>query len=114
MKVTYKNVTNARMGMMVSRDPGNQFQFGVETNGRIFVNQPKALQESLEFYDGSNKLMTFKTVDSSSAQFMAGSLNYSKSKTPEGGLPPTSDGYNQHESVSFDNTLVVGLSLIHI
>lgn len=108
MKVTYKNVTNARMGMMVSRDPGNQFQFGVETNGRIFVNQPKALQESLEFYDGSNKLMTFKTVDSSSAQFMAGSLNYSKSKTPEGGLPPTSDGYNQHESVSFDNTLVVG------
>lgn len=108
MKVTYKNVTNARMGMMVSRDPGNQFQFGVETNGRIFVNQPKALQESLEFYDGSNKLMTFKTVDSSSAQFMAGSLNYSKSKTPEGGLPPTSDGYNQHESVSFDNILVVG------
>ncbi|WKB49872.1 cell surface protein (plasmid) [Lactococcus lactis subsp. lactis] len=108
MKVTYKNVTNARMGMMVSRDPGNQFQFGVETNGRIFVNQPKALQESLEFYDGSNKLMTFKTVDSSSAQFMAGSLNYSKSKTPEGGLPPTSDGYNQHESVSFDNTLAVG------
>nr|AAA66196.1 sex factor aggregation protein [Lactococcus cremoris subsp. cremoris MG1363] len=108
MKVTYKNVTNARMGIMVSRDPGNQFQFGVETNGRIFVNQPKALQESLEFHDGSNKLMTFKTVDSSSAQFMAGSLNYSKSKTPEGGLPPTSDGYNQHESVSFDNTLVVG------
>jgi hypothetical protein len=108
MKVTYKNVTNARMGMMVSRDPGNQFQYGVETNGRIFVNQPKSLQEKLEFYDGSNKLMTFKTVDDASAQFMAGSLNYSKSKTPDGGLPPTSDGYNQHESVSFDNNLMIG------
>lgn len=108
MKVTYKNVTNARMGMMVSRDPGNQFQFGVETNGRIFVNNQKSLQQSLQFYDGSGKVMTFKTVDSSSAQFMAGSLNYSKSKTPDGGLPPTSDGYNQHESVSFDNNLMIG------
>lgn len=108
MKVTYKNVTSSRMGMMVSRDPGNQFQFGVETNGRIFVNNQKSLQETLQFYDGSNKLMTFKSVDDSSAQFMAGSLNYSKSKTPEGGLPPTSDGYNQHEAVSFDNNLVNG------
>ncbi|MDG4977448.1 SspB-related isopeptide-forming adhesin [Lactococcus lactis] len=113
MKVTYKNVTNARMGMMVSRDPGNQFQFGVETNGRIFVNNQKSLQQSLQFYDGSGKVMTFKTVDDASAQFMAGSLNYSKSKTPEGGLPPTSDGYNQHESVSFDNNLISGSAFIN-
>ena len=106
MSTTYKNPTNARMGMLVSRDPGNQFQFGVDTGSKIFVNQPKMLQETMQFFDDSGKSIAFQTIEGAKAQFMAGSLNYSKSSVQDGSFPPNSDGYNQHESVSFDNNLV--------
>lgn len=106
MQVTYKNTTNARMGMLISRDPGNQFQFGVDNGGKIFVNSSKTLQESMSFFDASGNAVPFKTVDNAKAQFMAGSLNYSKSQTKDGLFPPNSDGFNQHEAISFNNSLV--------
>ncbi|GAA3266581.1 hypothetical protein GCM10017706_30350 [Lactococcus lactis subsp. hordniae] len=39
---------------------------------------------------------------------MVGSLNYSSAKTQDGGTPPNDDGYNAHESASFDNTKATG------
>ncbi|WP_242327087.1 SspB-related isopeptide-forming adhesin [Lactococcus lactis] len=104
----FKNPSNHRIGLMVSRDPGNQFQFGVETNGRIFVNQPQMLQQSLQFLDGSGKVIAFSQNYNSVAQFQAGSLNYSSAKAEDGKFPPLSDGYNQHEAVSFNHNLVEG------
>ncbi|PCS10538.1 cell surface antigen I/II precursor [Lactococcus lactis subsp. hordniae] len=108
MKVTYKNTTSARMGMLVSRDPGNQFQFGVDNGSKIFVNSPKTLQQTMEFIDSSGNTVPFQTVNNAKAQFMAGSLNYSKSSTQTGAFPPNSDGYNQHEAISFNNGSVSG------
>lgn len=106
---TFKNPSNHRIGVVISRDPGNQFQFGVETNGRIFVNHPQMLQQSLQFWDGSGKVIPFSQEQKSAAQFQAGSLNYSSAKAEDGKFPPLSDGYNQHEAVSIDHNLVTAI-----
>ena len=108
IKATYKNVNGKRMGLILPKDPGNQFHYGVNTNGRIFTNNPQAVQETLQFYDLSGKIIPFITTDTAQAQFMLGSLNYSKAKTQDGGTPPNDDGYNSHESASFDNTKATG------
>jgi len=105
---TYKNLNGQRMGMIVPKDPGNQFHYGVYANGRIFTNQPQAVQEIDSFYEASGKIIPFITTDTAQAQFFVGSLNYSKAKTQDGGTPPNDDGYNAHESASFDNTKATG------
>lgn len=108
IKATYKNINGNRMGLILPKDPGNQFHYGLYTNGKIFTNQPQAVQETLNFYDLSGKIIPFITTDTAQAQFMLGSLNYSKAKTQDGGTPPNDDGYNSHESASFDNTKATG------
>lgn len=105
---TYKNVNGQRIGLIIPKDPGNQFHFGVYANGRIFTNQSQAVQEIDSFYEASGKVIPFITTDTAQAQFMVGSLNYSKAKTQDGGMPPNDDGYNSHESASFDNTKASG------
>lgn len=105
---TYKNLNGQRMGMIVPKDPGNQFHYGIYANGRIFTNQPQAVQEIDSFYEASGKIIPFITTDTAQAQFFVGSLNYSKAKTQDGGMPPNDDGYNAHESASFDNTKATG------
>ena len=105
---TYKNINGQRMGMIIPKDPGNQFHYGVYANGRIFTNQPQAVQETDRFYELSGKIIPFINSNTAQAQFMVGSLNYSKAKTQDGGMPPNDDGYNAHESASFDNTKASG------
>lgn len=108
IKVTYKNVNSKRMGMILPKDPGNQFHYGLYANGRIFTNQPQAVQETLNFYDVSGKVIPMQLIDGARPMFFVGSLNYSKAKTQDGGTPPNDDGFNAHESASFDNTKATG------
>lgn len=108
IKATFKNPNGNRMGLILPKDPGNQFHFGIYANGKIFTNQPQAVQQTYQFYDALRKIIPFITTDTAQAQFMVGSLNYSKAKTQDGGMPPNADGYNAHESASFDNTKAMG------
>ncbi|TNU77521.1 SspB-related isopeptide-forming adhesin [Lactococcus lactis] len=108
IKATFKNPSGNRMGLILPKDPGNQFHFGIYANGKIFTNQPQAVQQTYQFYDALGKIIPFITTDTAQAQFMVGSLNYSKAKTQDGGMPPNDDGYNAHESASFDNTKAMG------
>lgn len=108
IKATYKNPSGNRMGLILPKDPGNQFHFGIYANGKIFTNQPQAVQQTYQFYDALGKIIPFITTDTAQAQFMVGSLNYSSAKTQDGGTPPNDDGYNAHESASFDNTKATG------
>ncbi|MGV8956211.1 SspB-related isopeptide-forming adhesin [Lactococcus lactis] len=108
IKATFKNPSGNRMGLILPKDPGNQFHFGIYANGKIFTNQPQAVQQTYQFYDALGKIIPFITTDTAQAQFMVGSLNYSKAKTQDGGMPPNDDGYNAHESASFDNTKATG------
>lgn len=108
IKVTYKNVNSKRMGLILPKDPGNQFHYGLYANGRIFTNQPQAVQETLNFYDVSGKVIPMQLIDGARPMFFVGSLNYSKAKTQDGGTPPNDDGFNAHESASFDNTKATG------
>lgn len=108
IKATYKNDNGNRMGLILPKDPGNQFHYGIYANGKIFTNQPQAVQQTYQFYDALGKIIPFITTDTAQAQFMVGSLNYSKAKTQDGGMPPNDDGYNAHESASFDNTKATG------
>lgn len=108
IKATYKNPSGNRMGLILPKDPGNQFHFGIYANGKIFTNQSQAVQQTYQFYDALGKIIPFITTDTAQAQFMVGSLNYSSAKTQDGGTPPNDDGYNAHESASFDNTKAMG------
>lgn len=108
IKSTYKNLGSKRMGLILPKDPGNQFHYGVYANGRIFTNQAQSIQEKLEFYDASGKVIPLQTINGAIPQFFVGSLNYSKAKTEDGGMPANDDGYNSHESFSFDNTKANG------
>lgn len=108
IKTTYKNINGNRMGLILPKDPGNQFHYGLYANGRIFTNQPQAVQETLNFYDASGKVIPMQLIDGARPMFFVGSLNYSKAKTQDGGTPPNDDGYNAHESASFDNTKATG------
>lgn len=108
IKATYKNDNGNRMGLILPKDPGNQFHYGIYANGKIFTNKPQAVQQTYQFYDALGKIIPFITTDTAQAQFMVGSLNYSKAKTQDGGMPPNDDGYNAHESASFDNTKATG------
>lgn len=108
IKATFKNQSGNRMGLILPKDPGNQFHFGIYANGKIFTNQSQAVQQTYQFYDALGKIIPFITTDTAQAQFMVGSLNYSSAKTQDGGTPPNDDGYNAHESASFDNTKAMG------
>ena len=108
IKATFKNPSGNRMGLILPKDPGNQFHFGIYANGKIFTNQSQAVQQTYQFYDALGKIIPFITTDTAQAQFMVGSLNYSSAKTQDGGTPPNDDGYNAHESASFDNTKAMG------
>jgi hypothetical protein len=63
IKATYKNINGNRMGLILPKDPGNQFHYGLYANGRIFTNQPQAVQETLNFYDISGKIIPMQLID---------------------------------------------------
>ncbi|WP_349652173.1 SspB-related isopeptide-forming adhesin [Lactococcus lactis] len=105
--VTYKNPGTERMGFFIPKDPGNAFMYGAENTAKSFVNKAVMAQETMSFFNGNTQL-AFQTVNGAIAQFSGGSLNYSKASTQAGLFPPNDEGYNQHESVSFNNKLATG------
>ncbi|GAA3266577.1 hypothetical protein GCM10017706_30340 [Lactococcus lactis subsp. hordniae] len=51
------------MGLILPKDPGNQFHFGIYANGKIFTNQPQAVQQTYQFYDALGKIIPFITTN---------------------------------------------------
>lgn len=50
IKTTFKNSNGNRIGLILSKDSGNQFHYGIYANVKIFTNQAQAVPQRIIYH----------------------------------------------------------------